>query len=264
MNNQSILKKLSNNVRNFFRKVRIFYNGNYFITNKNAYIGDGLASNHVFDFLKDEKFLHAYSLGKKTNALGAHGDDIHYRAYFATYFANLCKSLEGDFIECGVGKGLLAKTIVTYLNFNEIDKDFYLIDTFKGIPIEQAKTKEEKDSMDWLNLHSFKGDYFEDIKKTFSDYKRVKLVKGKVPEVLESIKIEKISFISMDMNNAFAEIKSIEYFWNNLVKHGIVLLDDYAYSEQYKEQKKSWNVFAKEKNIEILTLPTGQGLIIKY
>ena len=54
MNNQSILKKLSNNVRNFFRKVRIFYNGNYFITNKNAYIGDGLASNHVFDFFVED------------------------------------------------------------------------------------------------------------------------------------------------------------------------------------------------------------------
>ena len=68
----------------------------------------------------------------------------------------------------------------------------------------------------------------------------------------------------MDMNNAFAEIKCIEYFWDKIVKHGVVLLDDYAYSAQFKEQKKSWDEFAKEKNIEILTLPTGQGLLIKY
>ena len=161
-------------------------------------------------------------------------------------------------------KRIIAKTIVTYLKFNDLDKDFYLIDTFDGIPTSQAKTEEEKNSMQWLNSHSFKGDYFDEIKKTFKDYKRIKLVKGLVPEILKDVNTEKVSFISIDMNNAYAEIKSIEYFWNKLVKYGVVLLDDYAYSEQFKEQKKSWDKFAQEKNFEILTLPTGQGLIIKY
>jgi len=264
MNKKSIFEKLIYKVRDFFRKVRIIYNGNYFVTNEDSYIGDGLAANHVFDFLKDKFFLHAYNEGKKTGALQTHNGDIHYRAYFAIYFANLCKTLDGDFIECGVGKGLLAKTIVTYLNFNDLDKDFYLIDTFEGIPTHQAKTKEEEDSMEWLNAHIFKGDYLQEIKETFSDYKKVRIIKGKVPEILKTIKTEKVSFISMDMNNAYAEIESIKYFWDKLVKYGVVLLDDYAYSHQYKEQKKSWDKFAKEKDIEILTLPTGQGLLIKY
>jgi len=264
MKKYSIFKKTTISVRDFFRKVRIFYNGNYFVTEKDAYIGDGLAANHIFDFLKDKKFLDSYNEGKKTGALDVHGGDIHYRAYFAVYFANLCKSLDGDFLECGVGKGLLAKTIVTYLNFNLVDKDFYLVDTFEGIPISQAMTEEEEKSMEWLNLHSFKGDYFQEIQKTFANYKRVKLIKGQVPEILKNIKTEKISFISMDMNNAFAEMKCIEYFWSKITKHGVVLLDDYAYSVQFKEQKKSWDEFAKGKGIEILTLPTGQGLLIKY
>jgi len=264
MKNYSTFKKTTILVRDFFRKVRIFYNGNYFVTSKDSYVGDGLAANHIFDFLKDKKFLDAYNEGKKTGALAVHDGDIHYRAYFAVYFANLCKSLEGDFLEFGVGKGLLAKTIVTYLNFNLVDKDFYLVDTFEGIPTSQAKTEEEKKSMEWLNLHIFKGDYFQEIQKTFANYKRVKLVKGQVPEILEKIKVEKISFISMDMNNAFAEMKSIEKFWSKITKHGVVLLDDYAYSVQFDEQKTSWDEFANRKNIEILTLPTGQGLLIKY
>jgi O-methyltransferase len=257
-------RKIITLIRDFFRKVRIFYNGNYFVTSKDSYVGDGLAANHIFDFLKDKKFLDAYEEGKKTGALGVHGGDIHYRAYIAIYFANLCKSLDGDFLECGTGKGLLAKTIVTYLNFNLVDKDFYLIDTYEGIPTSQAGTKEEKNSMEWLNFHSFKGNYFQEVQKTFANYKRVKLIKGKVPEILEDVKTEKISFISIDMNNAFAEIKCIEYFWDKITKFGVVLLDDYAYSEQFKEQKKNWDEFAKEKKIEILTLPTGQGLLVKY
>ena len=69
--------------------------------------------------------------------------------------------------------------------------------------------------------------------------------------------------MSIDLNNAFAEIKAIEFFWDKLVSHGVVLLDDYAYSESYRLQKSSWDKFAKSKNLEILTLPTGQGLLIK-
>ena len=65
------------------------------------------------------------------------------------------------------------------------------------------------------------------------------------------------------MNNAFAEIEAIKFFWNKIVNYGIVLLDDYAYSDMYEEQRRCWNKFAKDKNIEICTLPTGQGLIIK-
>jgi len=42
----------------------------------------------------------------------------------------------------------------------------------------------------------------------------------------------------------------------------MVLLDDYGFVS-YEEQKNALNVFAREKDIEILALPTGQGLIIK-
>jgi hypothetical protein len=65
------------------------------------------------------------------------------------------------------------------------------------------------------------------------------------------------------MNNAFAEIEAIKFFWNKIINYGIILLDDYAYGEEFSEQKRSWDEFVKDKNHEILTLPTGQGLIIK-
>jgi hypothetical protein len=41
-----------------------------------------------------------------------------------------------------------------------------------------------------------------------------------------------------------------------------VVLDDYAF-RGYERQKAAMDEFARQVGIEILTLPTGQGLIIK-
>ena len=61
------------------------------------------------------------------------------------------------------------------------------------------------------------------------------------------------------MNCSPPEIAAINFFWDKLVPGAMVLLDDYGFVS-YEEQK---NAFDNEKGIEILALPTGQGLIIK-
>ena len=217
----------------------------------------------MFDFLKDEKFLNSYNEGKRTGALRNHSGDIRYRAYIACYFSKYASKLDGDFVECGVGRGLLSKTIVTYLNFEKINKFFYLFDTFEGIPIEQGKNKKEKEMMNLLNTISYQGNYYNEVRQTFSKYQNVKLIRGVVPESLKKISLNKISYLSMDMNNSYAEIECIKFFWDKIINSGIVLLDDYATNDAFKEQKDSWDKFSQEKNFDILTLPTGQGLIIK-
>jgi hypothetical protein len=44
---------------------------------------------------------------------------------------------------------------------------------------------------------------------------------------------------------------------------GVVLLDDYSYDEMFRDLKNYWDEYAKENDLNILALPTGQGLIIK-
>jgi len=258
-----LISSIAKKIKYFFRKVRIIINGNYFITNNKSYVDSGLAANHVFDFLKDEKFLNSYNEGKKTGALKNHSGDIKYRAYIACYFSKYASKLEGDFAECGVGRGILSKTIVTYLSFEKINKFFYLFDTFEGIPLEQSKNQEEKEMMKFMNTIHFQGVYCNEVRNTFSEYPNVKIIKGIAPDSLKTTPLNKISYLSMDMNNAYAEIECIKLIWEKIVKSGIILLDDYATNDGFKEQKMSWDKFAKEKNFEILTLPTGQGLIIK-
>ena len=53
---RSLIVLISRYIRNFFRKIKIIARGNYFETNDKSYIDNGMAANHVFDFLHDEKF----------------------------------------------------------------------------------------------------------------------------------------------------------------------------------------------------------------
>lgn len=228
-----------------------------------TYADDGLISQHITGFKDDEKFMHAYALGSATGALVHHPGDIHFRAYVACWAAKYALRLEGDFIKCGVGKGLLTRTICYYLDFDRSPKKFYLFDTFQGIPVADAGDSMEKDNMVFLNLTHFDSDYYEDVSQTFSEYPNVILVKGRVPETFESIALTKVAYISIDMNNATAEIDAIKYLWSHLVFGGVVVLDDYAYAPEFLNQKKAWDDFAASKGFDVLTLPTGQGLIIK-
>jgi hypothetical protein len=55
---------------------------------------------------------------------------------------------------------------------------------------------------------------------------------------------------------------AIEFFWHRLVPGAWILLDDYGWSE-HALQKKEHDRFAARQGAEILSMPTGQGLMIK-
>ena len=56
--------------------------------------------------------------------------------------------------------------------------------------------------------------------------------------------------------------KYLNFFWKNISKGGIIILDDYAYMGRNR-QFVYLNKLAKKLNFNILTVPSGQGIIIK-
>lgn len=225
-----------------------------------TYAEDGLISAHVTEF--PPKFAESYALGRSTGALDSHPGDIKFRAYVCCWAANYASRLDGDFVECGVGKGLLSRTLTHYLDFERSPKKLYLFDTFEGIPLEHAGDSAEQVNMATLNKSHFNQNYLDAARTTFAKYPNVVVVAGRVPESLD-VGLGKIAYISIDMNNAFAEAEAIKYLWDKLVPGGVVVLDDYAYGPEFIAQKRAMDSFAASKGFEILTLPTGQGMIIK-
>ena len=64
------------------------------------------------------------------------------------------------------------------------------------------------------------------------------------------------------MNNTAPEIAAAEHFWDRLVPGGIIVLDDYGWRKQIN-QKIAFDRFAEARNVNVLSLPTGQGLLMK-
>lgn len=239
-----------------YRKIK--YNSEIFHAQHGpiSYNTDGLATSNNCDFINAPKFVQAYSLAKATNPWP--NFTSQWRVYIVCWFADLVKNLDGDYVECGVNTGASSRAIIDYINFNETKKRFYLMDTFEGIDAKYVSDEEKKIGI--LNYQY--NDCYKEVVKTFSGF-NVEIIKGSIPDTLIQCKAQRICYLAIDMNNVLPEIAALEYFWDKIVNSGVVILDDYGFP-QHILQKNAFDKFAKEKNIEILSLPTGQGIIIKH
>ncbi|CAM8660247.1 Macrocin-O-methyltransferase [Oxalobacteraceae bacterium] len=230
------------------------------VERKLRYATDGLFTFHNCDFIQEPRFQEAYRYGMVN---GRPDLSIEWRVHVALWCASQCAAIEGDFVECGVHTGILAGSIMTWLDFDLIeDKKYYLLDTFEGIPVEQISNK-EADLIEHMNRKYPIGDAtYLMAKAKFKKWDNAKIIRGKVPDTLNQVESKKIAFLSIDMNVASAEIAAAEYFWPKLQPGGMILLDDYGW-DAHIYQKLAFDEFAKHKSVNILSLPTGQGLLMK-
>jgi hypothetical protein len=223
----------------------------------NLYDQDSLRTVHNHDFMEDPDFIAAYQRGVRADK----DYKMHWRVHVALWVASHAKNLNGDFVECGVNKGFVSLAVMTYLDWNSLNKHFFLFDTFCGIPEESISEEEKKQGRIEFSREQY-SECYEAAKANFAEFKNVHLIRGIVPDTLSSVNIPKVCYLSIDMNCAEPEIAAAEFFWDKMVSGAIAVLDDYAYVG-FDEQKKAFDKFALNKGIKILSLPTGQGLYIK-
>jgi hypothetical protein len=237
------------------------------LMNRASYNAFGLAIwDKVVPFLSDSRFLdaHEHALAARQRAawldgveIGLHQEwPIHVLCWVATQAARL----PGDFVECGVNVGQSSAAVCRYVDFNRLDRDFWLFDTFSGVPLEHVSESERP------HIAGFNGSYYRDsydvAHATFGPYPRAHLVRGIVPESLGTVTIDKVAYLHIDMNNALPERAALEHFWPKLVAGAFIVLDDYGW-EIYRRQREAADDFARSVGVEILALPTGQGVLLK-
>ncbi len=220
---------------------------------RHRYRADGLLTVHNCDFVRDRRFVAAYGEALRHGP----GADIRWRAHVLQWAGAHAAHLDGDFVECGVNRGLLSRAVMAYLDFAQLaPKRFYLIDTFCGLVADQITRADT--AAYWNEYH----ECFDDVVKLFADVGNAVVIRGVVPDILPTLTIQRVAYLSIDMNCAYPERAALEFFWPKMVPGALVVLDDYGFAG-HEAQKQAADDFALSVRVQVLSLPTGQGLILK-
>lgn len=195
----------------------------------------------------DDPFVKSWS----DNALAPSDKAIVWRRYILAMAAYHCQHLEGDFVECGAYQGVGAKTVIDYLGGPEFKKTFWLYDMF-----------EHNAEMVNHAMPEHGSELFGEVQARFKDYPRVKILKGFLPDVLQVGSPEKIAYLHIDLNQAPAEIATLDALFERVVPGGMIILDDYEMLF-YREQKFAEDTWFGARGYKVFPLPTSQGFVIK-
>ncbi len=234
------------------------------INTRRHYDSDGLFTVHSDHFRHDPAFRAAYERGLKA----ANGVDPHFewRVHVALWVASSALGATGDFVECGVNTGFISSAIMQTLDWGKVARRFYLIDTFAGPVISQFSTEEVqrgrlKIAEDYIAAGAYETNVAR-VRANFVEWPNAVVVQGAVPDVLPDANIGAVAFLHLDMNCAYPERAALEYFWDRLSPGAFVLLDDYAFYG-FESQREAIDEVARSHGFNVLSLPTGQGLIAK-
>jgi len=203
-------------------------------------------------FLEDAAFMQAIN----EEARSDQDRSLIWRLHVLCWCAMSALKLQGDFVECGVFQGFSTAVVAKYVHFGEQPREWYLYDTFAGIPADQLNPGDRSPES-----YSAPG-IFESVRQRFSGYPNVRVVRGRIPEVLSEAAPGSIAFMHLDLNSAAAEIAALEHLYDRLVPGGYLVLDDYGWYF-YRQQKAAEDPFFQARGARVLELPTGQGLVIK-
>lgn len=229
-----------------------------------GYGGDGFRTlNKNTSFMQEPRFASAWAFAEQGNreAWKKRGrvPDTRWRAHVCCWAASRALRIEGDFVEFGVNAGLLSMTVCKYFAFETLDRQFWLFDTFAGIP--EGEMTEIETKLTAERNTGIYSDVFEIAKRNFAPFPNAHLIRGVLPGTISQAPINKIAYLSIDLNVARYEKECIEQVWDRIAPGATIVLDDYAFVG-HEEQNSMWNRFAQQHDQSILTLPTGQGIMV--
>jgi O-methyltransferase len=215
---------------------------------------DGLTTSRLRPFENDQKYKLA-----KMNVVNSIGSDygIDWRTHTFLWAIKTSLKKGCSSVELGTGKGWMALFALTYHGQDLSEHKIFLFDRFISNNVDPITGEVGHGSDEHY------ADSLEEVCERFSYFsENVEFIRGDLPNSILNITTGPISFIHVDLNAAEPEVASLEILYPELIQGGIVLLDDFGQPE-YVESNRAMIEFAESKNLEILWLPTGQGLMIK-
>jgi hypothetical protein len=227
---------------------------NYLTFLHDSWYQDGLYAWRSTHWREDPAFLESYQA-----AVAQVGSDyrIAWRTHTALWVARLAARLEGSFVEAGTGRGWMMAAILADPSGPARGRDVFLMDTFEPGEVDPSTGSRRRVTSPVYatgpaDIHALK-----------AAHPFVQVVAGDVFDTAAWVAraAEPIAFIHFDLNAAEPELFVYESMRASMRPGTVILLDDYGFIG-FEKQREAWDSLASDGNIDILALPTGQGLIV--
>jgi len=137
------------------------------------------------------------------------------------------------------------------------DKHLHLFDTFTGMPDTAIKERDGHQKGDFGDTS------LDSVKSYLADFPYVTIHAGFIPTTFENVKNEWFSFVHIDVDIYQTSLDCCEFFYSRLVSGAVVIFDDYGFTKYKDAEKRVVDEFFADKPETLISLPTGQCIIIK-
>jgi len=163
----------------------------------------------------------------------------HLNWYYGSRFANFhnlmsqIKYVEGDVVECGVGKGstLFSMSLLSILL--EQNRTFYGFDSFQGLPEPTQEDKPESDPdkifkgrFTWSKQETIDSMLLNGLPEEFLENK-IHLIEGWFENTFQEYKGNGVALLHIDVDNYMPYKESLEHFYPLVNKGGAITFDEY-------------------------------------
>ncbi len=199
-------------------------------------------------FLEDKDFLRYYESCVSTE--NYHSLD---RRYTLDQLMKLVSPVEGDTAECGAFRGAASYLICRRIAGS--GKKHHVFDSFEGLSNPQPEDGTYWQSGDLSSSEDV-------VRELLKEFDNVVYHKGWIPEKFHEVENSKFSFVHLDVDLYQPTMDSLVFFYKRTCPGGIILCDDYGFVT-CPGATKAMDSFFAEKPEEIVSLPTGQGFVVK-
>lgn len=137
----------------------------------------------------------------------------------------LTSSIKGDYVEIGTYRGDSARAALLYMNYSNIKRTAYFMDTYEGFTYNEAG--KSQDCM-WKDTHKDTSiDLVDDRLKGLGDYHLVKgnIITDEMPKEIESIAV-----CNIDVDMYDAVVSSLEKVNDLISVGGVIIAEDYGHT----------------------------------
>lgn len=174
-------------------------------------------------FEKIVKYI-LYFFGLKISHVGR-------KYFYMQKMFNKIAGIEGDIVECGVGKMASFQALALFLRQEGSSRKLWGFDSFEGFPEPSAEDVSPRNPQkgEWKSINAEDVSKFLFVcgfKKQWID-SHIKIVKGFFQDTLPNNDVPNIAFLHLDVDLYNSYKNCLQYLFPKVVRGGVVLFDEY-------------------------------------